>query len=127
MPDSRIGEIQFKCFATQKLMFFQVISKNLELQPTLCGKPQKLGSKEKMWATYPLSGCLPETLLHWEKLTSISGSGINTFQGKYIPSETHYRVQLLCCESWITFTSCYLKHNYNGAPSPLNFLYENKN
>lgn len=48
MPDSRIGEIQFKCFATQKLMFFQVISKNLELQPTLCGKPQKLGSKEKM-------------------------------------------------------------------------------
>lgn len=47
MPDSRIGEIQFKCFATQKLIFFQVISKNLELQPTLCGKPQKLGSKEK--------------------------------------------------------------------------------
>lgn len=47
MPDSRIGEIQFKCFVTQKLIFFQVISKNLELQPRYVESPKSWVAKKK--------------------------------------------------------------------------------
>lgn len=43
MPDDIIGITEFKCFVTQKLIFFQIIFKNLELQAHVMWKAPKVG------------------------------------------------------------------------------------